>query len=185
MAMVQLLVFPNFMPGMSPDDIGCMSLLPELDFADYVLLCMSDVVHARMEMLHKYVQRNVTSCMGWLWDQCLLSGVLLSPHDLSCAPQVVFDLEWRAADSREAAQDGGTSSGHQADEDEVMLPADAPIPSHVVNAPIAARALASDGVIAVPTDTLYGAQICLLRVKEIQEDPFFSEFWKPHPGRCR
>ncbi len=67
--------------------------------------------------------------------------------------QVVFDLEWRAAGSSTAAAEGDSA----ADQDAVMLPADAPIRAHILNTPIAARALASDGVIAVPTDTLYGA----------------------------
>ncbi len=69
---------------------------------------------------------------------------------------MVFDLEWRPDDGSSAAA-GTADVGTADDEDQVMLPAEAPVRALVVNAGIAARGLAADGVIAVPTDTLYGA----------------------------
>ena len=65
---------------------------------------------------------------------------------------MVFDLEWRTDDGTSAA--AATAD----DEDDVALPAEAPVRALVVNAGIAARGLAADGVIAVPTDTLYGVR---------------------------
>ena len=70
---------------------------------------------------------------------------------------MVFDLEWRLGDGTSAA------AGTKDDEDQVVLPAEAPVRALVVNAGIAARGLAADGVIAVPTDTLYGAHAAVHR----------------------
>lgn len=81
---------------------------------------------------------------------------ILKGHILA---QVVFDLEWVSSSTAAIPQPAG-SAGEAASagaEDEVMLPAEAPIKALSVNAGIAARALSSEGIIIVPTDTLYGA----------------------------
>ncbi len=67
--------------------------------------------------------------------------------------QVVFDLEWRPVDGSSEA------TGPADEEDQVVLPVETPVRALVVNAGIAARSLAAEGVIAVPTDTLYGAHM--------------------------
>ena len=88
-----------------------------------------------------------------------------------CIPQVVFDLEWVSGGTAAAAaiQPG---NGAEVPEDEVMLPAAAPMRAHPVNAGIAARAVAGEDIIVVPTDTLYGASnwyhiICISRKKKV------------------
>ena len=71
--------------------------------------------------------------------------------------QVVFDLKWRDS-SAECEGSHGVEAAAATVPDEVELPATAPIRAIPINADIAARALGGAGVIAVPTDTLYGAQ---------------------------
>ena len=68
--------------------------------------------------------------------------------------QVVFDLEWVGSSAGTGAEVERLPG--QFGED-VESPAEKPIRAIPVNAGIAARGLASEGVIVVPTDTLYGA----------------------------
>lgn len=65
-------------------------------------------------------------------------------------------MEWVPPGAEPGAQHADSPASAAADDD-VVLPAEAPIRAVSVNAGIAARALASEGIIVVPTDTLYGA----------------------------